>query len=122
MEKKKRVSKYSWQEVLIKYFGSECTWCGTKKKLAIHHSIPLVLGGANEMSNLECVCRPCHWELHRQIKKVFPDKKLMTSKCENCGRDFEHKRARGTLLCIRCRKFLYSRQTQALIKLKRLSE
>jgi 5-methylcytosine-specific restriction endonuclease McrA len=47
---------------------SACGVCGGPAAL-VHHITPLDRGGGHEMSNLICVCRKCHRELHRRINR-----------------------------------------------------
>lgn len=70
---RKRDSK-DWGDVIINYLGKRCIYCGSNEELHIHHIIPLSLGGANVLANLELVCWPCHKKLHKQLRKVFPIK------------------------------------------------
>ena len=85
MRKKKK--RASWQEVIVDYLGGLCIWCGTDKKLHLHHSLPLSRGGRNVMSNLELVCSKCHKALHKQISKIMPLVRISKNekRCTGCG-------------------------------------
>jgi 5-methylcytosine-specific restriction enzyme A len=38
----------------------QCRQCGTSSPLEIDHIIPLAVGGTNDLSNLQVLCRPCN--------------------------------------------------------------
>lgn len=38
----------------------KCLHCGTRRKLTIDHIIPVALGGPNELSNYQTLCRRCN--------------------------------------------------------------
>lgn len=40
-----------------------CELCGDKRGLEIHHKIPCVCGGSNDVENLIVVCEQCHMKL-----------------------------------------------------------
>lgn len=48
------------RRAVISRDGEECARCGTSKKLTIDHIIPRCLGGTNEISNLQLLCRACN--------------------------------------------------------------
>lgn len=48
--------------------GYRCERCGRAGTLEVHHRQPIAAGGAPfALSNLEAICRPCHWEEHHPI-------------------------------------------------------
>jgi len=102
-----------WQQVVMKYLGEECVWCGSKEKLHIHHIIPSSRGGKNEMANLEVVCVSCHQELHRQLNKVIPI--FYNSPCHFCGKLVDRRNKLNNALCSLCR----SKRDCKRLKLKR---
>lgn len=46
-----------------------CKYCRTEDNLTIDHKIPVILGGTNDASNLQCLCFRCNG-----IKSGIPDK------------------------------------------------
>jgi 5-methylcytosine-specific restriction endonuclease McrA len=43
----------------------QCTKCGRKSNLHLHHIIYRSKGGGNELDNLITLCRYCHKETHK---------------------------------------------------------
>lgn len=48
-----------------------CQNCGAESSLEIHHIVPQMVGGSNELSNLVALCQECH----RQVPHPHPDGK-----------------------------------------------
>ena len=44
--------------------GFRCERCGQPGRLEVHHKIRIADGGADELDNLECLCRRCHFAEH----------------------------------------------------------
>ena len=42
---------------------SSCELCGDKRNLEVHHIIPVVCGGSDDLNNLIVVCGVCHSKL-----------------------------------------------------------
>lgn len=40
--------------------GYACVWCGSVSDLTVDHIHPVALGGTNDLSNLQTLCRPCN--------------------------------------------------------------
>jgi hypothetical protein len=40
--------------------GYACVWCGSDSDLTIDHIHPVALGGTNDVSNLQTLCRTCN--------------------------------------------------------------
>lgn len=38
----------------------KCNFCGATKKLTIDHIIPVIEGGSDKISNLQCLCSKCN--------------------------------------------------------------
>ena len=54
---------------LIKMFPKselKCELCGVTKALEIHHRIPISKGGTDDKSNLQILCKNCHYSLHHK--------------------------------------------------------
>lgn len=50
----------STREYVLKRDNYECQKCGTSYDLQIDHIYPFSLGGGNEVSNLQALCRQCN--------------------------------------------------------------
>lgn len=80
MKYKKRLDKKSFSKYVQERFSisiSEyknlvkggCAVCGSKKRIHLHHKIPLMDGGLNDISNFEPLCFHHHAEIHPWMKK-----------------------------------------------------
>lgn len=45
---------------LCNVFNNQCLSCGSRENLEVDHVIPLAIGGSNEVSNLQPLCRTCN--------------------------------------------------------------
>jgi len=68
----KKRNKFFYLRVLLNYFENKCCYCGNPQNLHIHHILPVYKGGTDTIGNLECVCKKCHYELHKQYVKIYP--------------------------------------------------
>ena len=50
--------------------GWRCERCGKAGRLECHHIVPHAAGGGEEMSNLQALCRGCHFEQHGARPKM----------------------------------------------------
>jgi hypothetical protein len=41
--------------------------CGSARHLEVHHRVPLVLGGSDDVENLLALCRGCHRWVHEKL-------------------------------------------------------
>lgn len=57
----KRIRCYEAVKLLQAH--SCCELCGDKRNLEVHHIIPVVCGGSDDVSNLVVVCGRCHARL-----------------------------------------------------------
>lgn len=46
-----------------------CGVCGSTENLELHHIIPIEFGGSDDFFNLLYLCRNCHKNIHRSIRK-----------------------------------------------------
>ena len=64
-----RLDRKRWALVRLRCFeaaGWRCARCGAAGRLEAHHRVRLEDGGAPyALENLECLCRGCHVEHHR---------------------------------------------------------
>lgn len=57
-----------FRHAFIKVRGRRCERCGGRGRLEVHHKVPLAEGGAKwDVSNLEILCRRCHFDEHRPV-------------------------------------------------------
>ena len=49
----------------------KCRWCNTTENLTIDHIIPKSMGGSDEKSNKQVLCRGCHNEKERRVQKIW---------------------------------------------------
>lgn len=116
-----RLRKEVGNAVLLKY-NNECTKCGTKENLCVHHVIKMKPDDANynDIENLTVLCRSCHLSHHRREKDIVPNNppagnpygrrgknspiKCSIDGCDNwqhgralCKKHYEYKRRKGLL-------------------------
>ncbi len=62
-----KFTNQEWQALCVE-FGRRCLRCGGHDDLTADHIIPLVLGGSNDISNIQPLCRSCNsWKNKRTI-------------------------------------------------------
>ena len=70
----------AWQRIrmlVLERAGYRCEACGKiGARWEIHHKVKLRDGGSNDLENLECLCRDCHFAQH-VTKKVNPWARLV---------------------------------------------
>lgn len=49
-----------WRNDIFLRDGNQCLNCGTPNDLHIDHVVPLALGGAHALANLQTLCRSCN--------------------------------------------------------------
>ena len=60
-KKRKAIPRYKETlKALLNRFNFECVHCKTKEELTIDHIYPVSLGGNDDMSNLQILCRSCN--------------------------------------------------------------
>lgn len=52
-----------WKDLCALY-GNRCLACGEGKSLTVDHVVPLSMGGANTIDNIQCLCRSCNSKKH----------------------------------------------------------
>ena len=45
---------------LAEHYGHRCLRCGSPGRITVDHVIPLSLGGANTIDNIQPLCEPCN--------------------------------------------------------------
>ena len=55
-------------------YNCKCAHCG-EPAIDVHHIIPIEENGTNEQTNLICLCRACHQQVHRGVYKIDPKTK-----------------------------------------------
>jgi len=58
---------------VLALYGRRCVHCGRRLGLHIHHVRFRSNGGADDLTNLLCLCRLCHASLHAKSLEVFRD-------------------------------------------------
>lgn len=66
-----RLSPKDRKEIFEKY-GGRCLSCGTTEKIGIDHIVPLMLGGKNDLSNIQLLCCRCNSRKALQIIDYRP--------------------------------------------------
>jgi 5-methylcytosine-specific restriction endonuclease McrA len=53
---------WTWGEIRARVHERDeaCVRCGSRRRLQVHHRVPLRDGGTNELGNLELLCGRCH--------------------------------------------------------------
>lgn len=53
---------WTWGEIRnrVRERDGACVRCGSRRRLQVHHRVPLRDGGGNERGNLELLCARCH--------------------------------------------------------------
>lgn len=74
MQKEFKVAK---EECLLNA-NNKCGLCGNIDSLDVHHIIPIDENGTNDQSNLICLCRKCHQQVHKNVYKINPNDKTIT--------------------------------------------
>lgn len=46
--------------------GWKCEKCGKAGRLEVHHKVRIADGGTDELENLQCLCRKCHFAKHEK--------------------------------------------------------
>jgi 5-methylcytosine-specific restriction endonuclease McrA len=57
---------------LLERFGGACLRCGSTEDLSADHVVPLCLGGANAVSNLQPLCVRCNGEKGATVRDYRP--------------------------------------------------
>jgi 5-methylcytosine-specific restriction endonuclease McrA len=60
------VTAEQWKYILT-FYGNKCLKCGTTKNITADHVIPLVKGGAHDMTNIQPLCKSCNSSKHSSI-------------------------------------------------------
>ena len=60
---------------LVKHYGGRCLCCGRNDvTLTVDHIVPLVMGGSNDISNIQPLCRSCNCSKQAKNIDYRPDK------------------------------------------------
>jgi len=59
-EANKAISEPVLRGQLLMAFGNRCNHCGSSSELTVDHIKPVLLGGSNDISNLQILCRSCN--------------------------------------------------------------
>ncbi len=60
----------SWANFVKDIYEGSCAKCGAKEDLHAHHIVPKRVDQtlANDLNNGMCLCRECHYEIHRLLE------------------------------------------------------
>lgn len=53
--RKKNKSRFEYKKQM-----KRCKYCKSTENLTVDHKIPLILGGKDELSNWQCLCKQCN--------------------------------------------------------------
>lgn len=62
------IAKTSTRNEVFKLHGKACLCCSTDKNITIDHVIPVFLGGADSIENLQPLCKSCNSKKKTTIK------------------------------------------------------
>lgn len=82
MNYRKYIVSEAWRDKRTELFrvrGKKCEICGSKKSIQVHHLTYERLG-AELLSDLKVVCKPCHEKIHGKKFTSLPIKKKKTGK------------------------------------------
>jgi 5-methylcytosine-specific restriction endonuclease McrA len=54
------ISKKNIRKAVFELHGKKCLRCGSDKKISLDHIVPVFNGGANEIENLQPLCKSCN--------------------------------------------------------------
>ena len=53
----------------------QCKYCGSTENLTLDHKVPTILGGSDDIKNLQCLCKRCNGiksgMSHNTVKALF---------------------------------------------------
>ena len=58
------VTSEEWQYVL-RFFGNVCQKCNSSEAIELDHIVPLIAGGAHDISNIQPLCKSCNCKKSR---------------------------------------------------------
>jgi 5-methylcytosine-specific restriction endonuclease McrA len=61
------ITEEKYHAIIGGKFGYKCAKCGTSEELTLHHALPKSRGGTDRISNLICLCWPCHCSEHKRL-------------------------------------------------------
>lgn len=61
------ITAEEWKSVLNRY-GNKCLKCGSTDRIEMDHVVPIALGGINEISNVQPLCRICNARKNNRIE------------------------------------------------------
>lgn len=70
------------RKIIINKYNSTCQICGKDHSNSIHHIIPYRISKSNALSNLTCLCKPCHASLHGIIRQQELGGMSFEQKCD----------------------------------------
>lgn len=56
----KHIAKHEVRQAVFSKDGHKCVRCGATKPLSVDHIVPVVMGGSDDLSNLQTLCRRCN--------------------------------------------------------------
>jgi len=59
-EANKLIANKQLRKMIFKRDGNCCKYCGSKENLSIDHIKPVLVGGSNDISNLQTLCKSCN--------------------------------------------------------------
>jgi 5-methylcytosine-specific restriction endonuclease McrA len=65
------ITAKEWNDLLEKY-GGRCLACGSTTNITLDHVIPLISGGANDISNVQPLCKSCNSKKWKRIIDYRP--------------------------------------------------
>lgn len=78
----------------------KCNKCYSDKELHIHHLTYKNIGN-EDMSDLVCLCKECHFKLHKEMDKINPKQNKKKTKTKRKTKD-------KTVKCKDCKMFKFN--------------
>ncbi len=70
------------RKIILKKYKETCWLCAKKNSRSVHHIIPFRISKCNALSNLVCLCKTCHGELHGRARRLEMQNMSFDKRCD----------------------------------------